>query len=62
MSAAVLRSGAEGKRAVESEQKPLLSGRGEKGGWLVVGLSLHDCHHGAREKTLASIEGLGATA
>jgi hypothetical protein len=28
MSAAVLRSGAEGKRGVESEQKPLLSGRG----------------------------------
>ena len=33
MSAAVLRSGAEGKRGVEPEQKPPLSGRGEKGGW-----------------------------
>ena len=32
MSAAVLRSGAEGKRGVESEQKPSLLGRGGTSG------------------------------
>ena len=59
MGAAVLRSGAEGKRGVEPEQKPLLSGHGEKGGCMVVESSWPSCPNGPGEKGLVGTVGAG---